>query len=96
MQQLAPKAVKVLSIGTCASFGGMAAASPNPTQTKSVSAATGVSTINISGCPPHPDWIVWTIAQLLAGVTPANVSYQPGSSWAPQTLGAMNPRPLTR
>ena len=54
VQQLAPKAVKVLSIGTCASFGGMAAANPNPTQIKSLSAATGVSTINIPGCPPHP------------------------------------------
>jgi hydrogenase small subunit len=71
VQQLAPKAAKVLSIGTCAAFGGMAGANPNPTQIKSVSAATGVSTINISGCPPHPDWIVWTIAQLLAGVTPS-------------------------
>ncbi len=71
VQQLAPKAMKVLSIGTCASFGGMAAASPNPTLIKSVSAATGVSTINIAGCPPHPDWIVWTIAQLLSGVTPS-------------------------
>jgi hydrogenase small subunit len=71
VQTLAPLASKVLSIGTCASFGGMAAASPNPTQIKSVSAASGVSTINIPGCPPHPDWIVWTIAQLLAGVTPS-------------------------
>jgi hydrogenase small subunit len=70
VQQLAPKALAVLSIGTCASFGGMAAANPNPTLIKSVSAATGVSTINIPGCPPHPDWIVWTIAQLLSGVTP--------------------------
>jgi hydrogenase small subunit len=71
VQTLAPKAAKVLAIGTCASYGGMAAAAPNPTQIKSVSAATGVSTINIPGCPPHPDWIVWTIAQLLSGVTPS-------------------------
>jgi hydrogenase small subunit len=71
VQQLAPKAAAVLSIGTCASFGGMGAAAPNPTAIKSLSAATGVNTINVPGCPPHPDWIVWTIAQLLAGVTPA-------------------------
>jgi hydrogenase small subunit len=71
VQQLAPKAAAVLSIGTCASYGGMSAANPNPTQIKSLSAATGVPTINIPGCPPHPDWIVWTIAQLLAGSTPA-------------------------
>jgi hydrogenase small subunit len=36
-----------------------------------LSAATGVQTINVPGCPPHPDWIVWTIAQLLSGATPA-------------------------
>lgn len=71
IQTLAPKASAVLSIGTCASYGGMAAAAPNPTQIKSVSVASAVPTINISGCPPHPDWIVWTIAQLLCGTTPA-------------------------
>lgn len=67
VQQLAPKATQVLSIGSCASFGGIAGGNPNPTAIKSVSAATGVSTINIAGCPPHPDWVVWAIAQLLAG-----------------------------
>jgi hydrogenase small subunit len=71
LQALAPKAAAVLSIGTCAAYGGMGAAAPNPTLIKSLSAATGVATINIPGCPPHPDWIVWTIAQLLSGVTPA-------------------------
>ncbi len=75
VQQLAPKAAKVIAVGTCASFGGMSAAAPNPTQIKSVSAASGVSTINVPGCPPHPDWIVWTIAQLLAGVSPTLDSY---------------------
>ncbi|GLI37035.1 hydrogenase small subunit [Geobacter hydrogenophilus] len=70
VKELAPKAAKVLSIGTCASFNGICGANPNPTGIKSVSAATGVSTINIPGCPTHPDWIVWTIAQLLAGTVP--------------------------
>ena len=81
VQQLAPKAAKVISIGTCASYSGMAGAAPNPTQIKSVSAATGVATINVPGCPPHPDWIVWTIAQLLAGASP-----QLDSSGRPVTL----------
>jgi len=71
VKALAPKAAAVISVGTCAAYGVMSGASPNPTQIKSLSAATGVSTINIPGCPPHPDWIVWTIAQLLAGTTPA-------------------------
>ena len=70
IRELAPKAAHVLSIGTCASFGGLAAAQPNPTQVVSAAEASGVLTINIPGCPPHPDWIVWTLAQLLAGNLP--------------------------
>jgi hydrogenase small subunit len=61
----------VLSIGTCSSFGGVAAASPNPTGVRTVGAVAGVPTINIPGCPTHPDWVVWTIAQLLLGNSPA-------------------------
>jgi hydrogenase small subunit len=75
VKELAPKAARVLAVGTCASFGGMAGAAPNPTGIQSLAVASGVSTINIPGCPPHPDWIVWTIAQLLAGTTPTLDSY---------------------
>lgn len=39
----------------------------NPTQVKGVGAVTGKTTINIAGCPPHPNWEVWAIAQLLLG-----------------------------
>lgn len=72
---LASKAAYVLSIGTCASFGGIPAGNPNPTAAKSVKALTGRSTINIPGCPSHPDWIVGTIASLLAGTVPTLDSY---------------------
>lgn len=67
VKSLASRATAVLSIGTCASFGGIAAASPNPAGVQSLAAATGVPTINIAGCPPHPDWIVYVIAKLLGG-----------------------------
>jgi hydrogenase small subunit len=70
VNELAAKAAKIICIGTCSSYGGISAAAPNPTAVKGVKALTGKTTINIPGCPPHPDWIVWTIAQLLAGVTP--------------------------
>jgi hydrogenase small subunit len=66
VKRLAPKALAVLSIGTCASFGGISGASPNPTGIQSVQTVTGASTINIPGCPSHPDWIVGTVARLLA------------------------------
>ena len=71
IKDLAPKAAAVLSIGTCASFGGVPAGNPNPTGIQSVGQIAGVDTINIPGCPIHPDWVVGTIAQLLAGESPS-------------------------
>jgi hydrogenase small subunit len=59
------RAAQVIAIGTCASFGGVAGAGPNPTGVKGVGAITLKNAINIAGCPPHPDWIVWAIAALL-------------------------------
>jgi hydrogenase small subunit len=67
VKTLAPGAKAVLSIGTCASFGGIPAGKPNPTNVVTVKSLTGISTINIPGGPAHPDWIVWTISQLLGG-----------------------------
>lgn len=60
-----PKAKTVIAYGTCSSFGGLAAAAPNPTGAKGVLDAVGVSTINISGCPPSPITLVSTIASYL-------------------------------
>lgn len=71
VRDLASRSIANIAVGTCASFGGVAAAAPNPTQVTGLSTAIGRQAINISGCPVHPDWIVWAIAQLLAGVTPA-------------------------
>ena len=71
VKELAPKAAAVLCIGTCASFGGIPAGNPNPTGIQSVGQIAGVHTINIPGCPIHPDWVVGTIAQLLAGESPS-------------------------
>lgn len=66
---LAPGAMAVLSIGTCASFGGIPKGNPNPTGIVSVEDFTGLPVINIPGCPTHPDWIAWTVAQFLAGAS---------------------------
>ena len=71
VKALAAKASAVISVGTCASFGGIPSGKPNPTSIQSVKTVTGKTTINVPGCPVHPDWVVWTIAQLLAGVSPA-------------------------
>lgn len=65
-----PHCLAVLCVGSCASYGGIPHADPNPTAVKSVSELTGITTINIPGCPAHPDWIAGTIAYLLCGVVP--------------------------
>ncbi|HWH70255.1 MAG TPA: hydrogenase small subunit [Candidatus Sulfotelmatobacter sp.] len=69
VKDLAARARTILCMGTCASFGGIPAAPPNPAGVVSVKTLTGRSTINIAGCPPHPAWMVWAIVQLLQGKT---------------------------
>jgi hydrogenase small subunit len=73
-------AAAILCVGTCSSFGGIPAATGNKTGAsgalyKGLTKAgkyNGVlqqfagKIINIAGCPPHPDWIVGTIAYILA------------------------------
>jgi len=89
---LSTKAAKILSIGTCASFGGIPAAGPNPTGVQSVHAVTGKATINIAGCPPHPDWIVYVIAQLLAGASLPLDGYARPTALFGQTVHSQCPR----
>lgn len=59
------KAKYVLSVGTCASYGGISAAKPNPSQSVSVPQFLNREVIRIPGCPCHPDWVVGTVANLI-------------------------------
>lgn len=70
MKDLGPKAAAVLALGQCGAYGGIPAGKPNPTDSKGVMdffKENGIKTpvINIPGCPPHPDWMVGTIAHVL-------------------------------
>jgi len=69
VQSCAARAARIVSVGTCAAFGGIPAAGANPTQAVGVKTLTGRPVINVSGCPASPDWVVWTIVQLLLGRT---------------------------
>ena len=64
-QTVIPQAKHTIALGTCAAYGGLPAAAPNPTGAKGVKDAIGVSTINITGCPPHPMNLVATITSYL-------------------------------
>ncbi len=60
------KAKYVLAVGTCASYGGISAARPNPSNSISVAEFLKREVIRIPGCPSHPDWVIGTIANLIA------------------------------
>jgi hydrogenase small subunit len=75
IDQYGRSAAAILAVGTCACYGGMSAGEPNPTGAMGVKDALAylgleATVINIPGCPAHPDWIVGTVAALLAGETP--------------------------
>jgi len=66
LEEVSSKAAAIIAYGTCATFGGIQAAKPNPT------GAVGVDTlvhdkpiINISGCPPNPVNLLGTILHYL-------------------------------
>jgi hydrogenase small subunit len=67
--RLASRAWAIVSMGSCAGWGGIPAAGTNPTSVVGVGEFTGKPVVNIAGCPPHPDWMVWAMAQLILGNT---------------------------
>jgi len=70
VRELGQNAMLAIAIGSCAAFGGIPAAKPNPTGCKGVKEVfeeKGIDTlvVNIPGCPVHPDWFVGTISAIL-------------------------------
>ncbi len=70
-KDVCPRAAAVVCIGTCAAFGGIQAASPNPGGYKGVGDALGMKTVNLPGCPTNPVNFVGTVVNyLLMGSLP--------------------------
>jgi len=66
IKYVGPRAKYVIAIGSCASFGGPYAASPNPSGSLPVhKILKGTQVINTPGCPCHPDWFVGTLSHLI-------------------------------
>lgn len=56
LKRLAKDAAAVIEYGSCAAWGGIQAAKPNPTNTVSVSdVISGVPIVKVPGCPPIPE-----------------------------------------
>jgi hydrogenase small subunit len=75
----APGCLGVVSMGACASYGGIPSGLGNKTGAMGVKEyfdSQGITTpvINVPGCPPHPDWLVYPVAYILAYSTPGNIA----------------------
>ena len=67
LMETAKGAAAIVSIGTCAAFGGIPHANPNPTGAVAVSdIIKDKPIVNVSGCPPIPVVITGVLAQYLA------------------------------
>ncbi len=72
-RQVCGGAAATIAIGTCAAYGGIPAASPNPTGAVGVrDAVPGATVINLPGCPCNADNLTGTIVHyLIFGKIPA-------------------------
>lgn len=83
VRDLAAQAGVVVAVGTCAAFGGIPAAEPNPSDCIGLQfdratpgglfaadwrSRRGLPVINIAGCPAHPHAMTQTLAWLAAGL----------------------------
>lgn len=66
LRDTAANAAAIVAVGSCAAFGGIPGANPNPTGAVSVSdIITDKPIINVSGCPPIPVVITGVLAHFL-------------------------------
>src|SRR4051812_1483370 len=81
IDRLAPRALAVVAIGTCATYGGIHAMAGNPTGAMGLAdylgwewkSKAGVPIVNVPGCPVQPDNFMETVLYLLyqlAGLAP--------------------------
>lgn len=64
-RDVVPKAAAAITVGTCAAYGGVSAAAPNPGGYKGVGDALGIKPINLLGCPMNPLNLLGTIVKYL-------------------------------
>ncbi len=67
LEETVKDAAAVIAVGTCAAYGGIPAAAPNPTGAVGVDQlVTDKAIINIPGCPPIPEAMTGTISYILS------------------------------
>ncbi|MFP5238986.1 MAG: hydrogenase small subunit [Acidobacteriota bacterium] len=96
-QRVLPKAKAVIAYGTCSSYGGLAAAAPNPTGAKGVKdlgILGSVPLVNVPGCSPNPYNLAGVLTTyLLKGTLPAlDSNLRPTFAFG-QTVHSRCPKP---
>src|SRR3546814_8463319 len=73
VREAAAGAAAVIAIGSCAAWGGVQSATPNPTGAVGThEVIPGTAVINVPGCPPHPYNFLSTVLHILTfGEPPA-------------------------
>lgn len=73
IREAAEGAAAIISIGSCASWGGVPSSGPNPTEATAVDKVlTDKTVVNIPGCPPNPYNFLSTVLHLVTfGTLPA-------------------------
>ena len=84
VSELSKAAQFVVAIGDCATWGGIPATAPNPTESRGLQflkrakggflgedfkSKAGLPVINVPGCPAHPDWITQIVVAIATGRT---------------------------
>ena len=77
VKEVAEGAAAIIAIGSCASWGGIQSADPNPTEAKPTSEIIpGKTVVNIPGCPPNPYNFLSTVLYLLTFGKPPELDRQ--------------------
>ena len=82
VRALAARADSCVALGSCAAYGGIPAGDPDPTDAcglayerstpggalgRDYRSGAGLPVVNVSGCAPHPGWIMETLQALASG-----------------------------
>ncbi len=110
IDRLAPKALAVVAIGTCATYGGIHAMEGNPTGAMGLAdylgwewrSKAGLPIVNVPGCPVQPDNFMETLLYLLyqvaglAPMIPLDDQLRPHLALRPDRARGLRPRRLLR
>lgn len=81
LRWMLPQAAFAISVGSCSSYGGIPAGRRNKTGAMGLAewaANENINTtvVNVPGCPPHPDWIVYPVAYFLVHAALPTLDFQ--------------------